>query len=133
MRILVVSQYFWPEDFRINELVKDFKKRGHDIVVLTGVPNYPEGKIFSDYKRNKSDFSELNGCQIIRVPIIPRGKNKISLFLIGFIMILFSELSYKFVTYSFLIEVTSIILPLLFVFFFYSLILIKTKFKISHL
>ena len=37
MRILVVSQYFWPEDFRINELVKDFKKRGHDIVVLTGL------------------------------------------------------------------------------------------------
>ena len=58
---------------------------------------------------------------------------KISLFLIGFIMILFSELSYKFVTYSFLIEVTSIILPLMFVFFFYLLILIKTKFKISHL
>tara|TARA_Y100000768_G_C23934431_1_gene661845 strand:+ start:15 stop:1253 length:1239 start_codon:yes stop_codon:yes gene_type:complete len=81
MRILVVSQYFWPEDFRINELVKDFKMKGHDIVVLTGVPNYPEGKIFSDYKRNKSDFSELDGCQIIRVPIIPRGKNKISLFL----------------------------------------------------
>ena len=51
----------------------------------------------------------------------------------GFIMILFSELSYKFVTYSFLIEVTSIILPLMFVFVFYLLILIKTKFKISHL
>ena len=51
MRILVVSQYFWPEDFRINEFVKDFKKKGHEIVVLTGIPNYPEGKIFSDYKK----------------------------------------------------------------------------------
>ena len=81
MRILVVSQYFWPEDFRINELVKDFKKKGHEIVVLTGVPNYPEGKIFSDYKKNKSEFNQLDGCKIIRVPIIPRGKNKISLFL----------------------------------------------------
>ena len=81
MRILVVSQYFWPEDFRINELVKDFKDKGHEIVVLTGVPNYPEGSIFPDYKKNKSNFEELNGCKIIRVPIIPRGKNKLTLFL----------------------------------------------------
>jgi len=80
MRILVVSQYFWPEDFRINELVKDFKEKGHEIVILTGVPNYPEGKIFLDYKKNKSDFKEFEGCEIIRVPIIPRGTNKFSLF-----------------------------------------------------
>ena len=43
MRILVVSQYFWPENFRINDLCAEFQKRGHEITVLTGTPNYPGG------------------------------------------------------------------------------------------
>ena len=43
MKILVISQYFYPENLRINDLVFSLKKRGHDIEVLTGKPNYPSG------------------------------------------------------------------------------------------
>ena len=46
MRVLIVSQYFWPENFRINDVVEHFKSRGHEVEILTGYPNYPEGKIF---------------------------------------------------------------------------------------
>ena len=50
MRILIVSQYFWPEQFRINDIAEDLVNKGHKVDVLTGVPNYPQGKIFEDYK-----------------------------------------------------------------------------------
>ena len=49
MKILVVSQYFWPENFRINDLCSELQKRGHKLTVLTGIPNYPEGKTFQSF------------------------------------------------------------------------------------
>ncbi|MFN7508069.1 MAG: glycosyltransferase WbuB, partial [Limnobacter sp.] len=49
MRILIVTQYFWPESFMINDVVKALVKQGHQVVIATGKPNYPEGKIFPGY------------------------------------------------------------------------------------
>ena len=49
MRILVITQYFWPEYFRINDLVLGLKERGHEVIVLTGKPNYPKGKFFEGF------------------------------------------------------------------------------------
>ena len=49
MRILVISQYFYPENFRINDLCQGLKEKGHEITVLTGIPNYPKGKFFKGY------------------------------------------------------------------------------------
>ena len=49
MRVLVISQYYWPESFRINDLTEDLVRRGHQVTVLTGVPNYPSGSIFPEY------------------------------------------------------------------------------------
>ena len=49
MKILIISQYFWPENFRVNELSEELIKLGHDITVLTGYPNYPKGEIFEDF------------------------------------------------------------------------------------
>jgi len=69
MKLLVVTQYFFPEDFRINELVSDFVKRGHEVTVLTGRPNYPEGKIFEEYVKNKQKFNQFSGSKVIRCPI----------------------------------------------------------------
>ena len=74
LRVLVVSQHFWPEDFRINEVVESLRSEGCDVEVLSGQPNYPHGKIFSGY----SAFglrSELHpsGYIIHRVPLVPRG------------------------------------------------------------
>ena len=74
MHILVVTQYFWPEEFRINELSRMLDKRGHQVTVLTGIPNYPAGSFFPGYRfiRNKTENHE--GIKIIRVPLLPRGK-----------------------------------------------------------
>lgn len=74
MRLLVVSQVFWPENFRINDLVAEFVRRGHDVTVLTGVPNYPGGKVFADYDRDASRFMTFSGARILRVPILVRGR-----------------------------------------------------------
>ena len=49
MNILIVTQYFFPENFRINDFAEEFKNRGHKITVLTGVPNYPNGKFYNGY------------------------------------------------------------------------------------
>ena len=81
LRVLVVSQYFWPENFRINDLVAEFVKRGHDVTVLTGWPNYPEGKFFSDFTANPDHFAEYKGATVIRVPMLPRGQGGLRLML----------------------------------------------------
>ncbi len=81
MKILIVTQYFWPENFRINELASSLKREGHEVKVLTGYPNYPEGVIYEDFLKNKNKYSTYDGIKIIRVPIIQRGKNNIQLIL----------------------------------------------------
>ena len=79
MRILVVSQYFWPENFRINDLVKELVERGHEVTVLTGIPNYPTGKIFSSYRDQPSAFAEYEGAEVARVPMLPRASGGVRL------------------------------------------------------
>jgi len=74
VNILVVTQYFWPENFRINDLVKGLHERGHTITVLTGVPNYPSGKFFSGYNWFRNIRQNYEGIDVIRVPLVPRGK-----------------------------------------------------------
>lgn len=74
MRILVVSQYFWPENFRINDLCAELVRRGHEITVLTGKPNYPDGIVFSDYLNHPNKFNQYMGGDIVRVPMTARGK-----------------------------------------------------------
>jgi colanic acid biosynthesis glycosyl transferase WcaI len=81
VKILIISQYFWPENFRINDLATDLVIRGHEITVLTGWPNYPEGKVFEDFKKHPEKYSSLNGAKIIRVPLIPRGEGGMRLIL----------------------------------------------------
>lgn len=75
MRILIVSQYFWPESFRINDLAIGLRDRGHDVSVLTGLPNYPSGKLFPGYSffPRRDDFA---GIPVTRTPLITRGGSK---------------------------------------------------------
>lgn len=73
LNILLVSQYFWPEEFRINDLADELYKKGHQITVLTGKPNYPSGKIVKGYKWWGYTQEIRNGIKIIRVPLLPRG------------------------------------------------------------
>lgn len=74
MRVLIVSQYFFPEDFRINDLALSLRERGHDVTVLTGMPNYPRGRFFDGYGLFKKWRDAWNGIPIVRVPLWPRGK-----------------------------------------------------------
>lgn len=73
MRVLVVSQYFWPENFRINDLVEGLLERGHEITVLTGLPNYPSGKLASGFTFRGPYSGTFGRAQVVRVPLIPRG------------------------------------------------------------
>lgn len=81
LRVLVVTQYFWPENMRINDLVRDFTDKGHSVTVLTGLPNYPEGEVFEEFKASPSNFDRYHGARIVRVPMLPRQKRSINLIL----------------------------------------------------
>jgi colanic acid biosynthesis glycosyl transferase WcaI len=74
MRILLVTQYFWPESFPINDLVLGLREKNHRITVLTGIPNYPEGQFFSGYGLFKNRKQDYHGIKIFRVPLVPRGR-----------------------------------------------------------
>ena len=75
--ILVISQYFYPEQFRINDITTELVKRGYKVTVITGIPNYPQGKFFDGYGYFKKRKANYNGAEIIRIPIIPRGHSSV--------------------------------------------------------
>lgn len=79
MKILVVTQYFYPESFRVNTFVKELVSRGHEITVLTGYPQYPYGEIYPGYGFNKPYEKIWNGAKIERIKVIPRGHNALGL------------------------------------------------------
>jgi len=81
MKILVVSQYFWPENFRVNDLCSELIKRGHEVTVLTSTPNYPKGRVFDEFKKNRESYTKFHGAEVIRVPQIPRGTSLFQLLL----------------------------------------------------
>jgi glycosyltransferase involved in cell wall biosynthesis len=100
MKIFVVSQYFWPEEFRINDFVIELTKRGHEVTVLTGNPNYPKGRFYPGYGF-KYSVEFYQGIKIYRVPILPRCKsiftlvvNYISFVISGSIFALFHKDKY---------------------------------------
>ena len=75
MKILVFSQYFYPENFRINTLCRELADRGHEVTVVTGYPQYPYGKIYDGYGFDIPYEKEWNGVKICRVKVHPRGSN----------------------------------------------------------
>lgn len=77
MKILVISQYYYPEPFKIHEICEELVKRGNEVTVITGRPNYPDGDLIDGYPMSEN----LNGVQIIRTNIVLRGHNPISLML----------------------------------------------------
>lgn len=79
MRLLVITQYFWPENFRINDLVSELVERSHEVVVLTGKPNYPRGQFFAEYLNDPGSFASYKGARILRAPMRPRGRGGVSL------------------------------------------------------
>lgn len=74
MKLLIVSQYFWPENFRVNDLAEAFAARGHDVTVLTGMPNYPTGQFFAGYGLFRRTRETWRGVEVVRSPLWPRGR-----------------------------------------------------------
>jgi len=113
MRILIVSQYFWPETFRINDLAIELVQRGHEVFVLTGKPNYPKGKIFEGYHFFTWSREVYNGIKIFRVPIIPRGKASGAQLAVNYASyVLFACLFIFFKRYRFDVSLTFAISPI---------------------
>jgi glycosyltransferase involved in cell wall biosynthesis len=75
MKLLVITQYFWPENFIISDLVRKLGELGHEVVVATGKPNYPDGDVFAGYRAGgmaRERFADH--VDVVRVPIWPRGR-----------------------------------------------------------
>ena len=75
MRLLIISQYFWPESFIINDLARLLHARGIQVTVLTGKPNYPGGDIHEGYHAGGVQREFYEGIEVVRVPLVPRGRN----------------------------------------------------------
>lgn len=74
MRILLVTQYFYPENFKSNDIAFELAKRGHEVDALVGIPNYPEGKFYQGYGMFKKRHEVINGVNVYRAYQTPRGK-----------------------------------------------------------
>lgn len=72
-RILIVTQHFWPENFKINDLAVELRDKGFDVTVLTGKPNYPSGSFFEGYSFFGKPVEFYNGIKVYRVPLFRRG------------------------------------------------------------
>lgn len=102
-KILFVCQYFYPETFRGNDIAFHLAEKGHDVHVVTGIPNYPGGKFHNGYDLFKKRHEMINGVKVTRLPIVPRGNNKIMLMLnyfsyliVAWLYILFHALNHKY-------------------------------------
>ena len=79
MKILIVTQYYYPEQFQINEIAPALVERGHEVTVLTGLPNYPQGEIYSGYDDAYKKPEIIDGVTVIRCKMRPRKKGVINL------------------------------------------------------
>ena len=79
MKILVVCQHFYPENFRINDICYELVKKGNDVTVLTGLPNYPKGKVLKEYKWHKNRNQVINGVKIKRCSLVGRGNSTLKM------------------------------------------------------
>ena len=81
MKILIVSQYYWPENYRITDIAESLVACDCDVTVLTGLPNYPKGEIFEGYRKGENRIQKHNGVKIARAKLLPRESGAIHRFL----------------------------------------------------
>lgn len=103
MKILFVCQYFYPEVFRGNDIAFHWTEQGHEVQVVSGIPNYPDGKFHEGYGLFKKRHEIVKGVNVTRLPIIPRGNNKIMLMLnyfsylvVAWVWVLFHAMFHKY-------------------------------------
>lgn len=72
MNVLVISQWYKPEpDGRVSALAEGLVKKGHQVTVVTGFPNYPQGKLYDGYRIRWRQWDEINGVKVLRLPLFP--------------------------------------------------------------
>lgn len=96
-RILIFTNHFFPENFKVNEIAQLLSEEGNDVHVVTGIPNYPSGRIFEGYGFFKKNFEKQNSnLTIRRLPLIPRGDGSRFRLIINYISYFISTLVYTF-------------------------------------
>lgn len=80
-KILVICQYYKPEPFRISDICEELVCRGHEVHVVTGYPNYPEGVLYEGYGKGKHIDEVINGVKVHRCYTVPRQTGIIKRFL----------------------------------------------------
>lgn len=96
MNILIVSQYFFPEDFKVNDIAFDFVKRGHDVTVFTAKPNYPKGNFYKGYSFFGKSYEVINGVKVIRIPIFPRLNGTGKFLIMNYLSFIFFSFIYRY-------------------------------------
>jgi glycosyltransferase involved in cell wall biosynthesis len=91
VRVLIVSQYFWPENFRINDVSETLVEKGIEVEVLTGKPNYPAGQFYAGYGAAGCQKETYRGVNIERIPLLARGRGSFKLAL-NYVSFVFSGL-----------------------------------------
>lgn len=79
MKLLVVCQYFHPEQFRVNDICFELVRRGHEVTVLTGLPNYPQGVVDARYRWFRNRRETVEGVRVVRSWLLGRGKGALRL------------------------------------------------------
>lgn len=102
-KILFVCQYFYPEVFRGNDIAFHWARNGHEVHVVTGIPNYPNGVFYKGYGLFNKRHEVINGVRVTRLPIFPRGNNKLMLmlnyfsyFIVASLWMLFHAIGHKY-------------------------------------
>ena len=103
-RVLLVTQYFQPENFKCNDIAFELQRRGYEVTVLTAIPNYPQGKYFDGYGLFKRRVEHIDGVKVIRGFVVPRGKggkiglslNYLSYLVSSCLIALYLSLRYKY-------------------------------------
>jgi glycosyltransferase involved in cell wall biosynthesis len=90
MRLLIWTQYFWPENFQINKLAQALKENGVQVTVVTGKPNYPKGQFFPGYKAAGVQYENYDGIDLIRLPMLPRLEGRASHLIANYVSFILS-------------------------------------------
>lgn len=95
-RILVITNHYYPENFKVNDLVEHLIKKNY-VHVVTGKPNYPHGKIYEGYHFFRKTFELVNSkLSVVRLPLVPRGSGSKFRLIINYFTYFISLLLYSF-------------------------------------
>jgi len=100
-RILILTNHFYPENFRVNDIAFELAVKNFDVTVLTGIPNYPQGRFHKGYGLFKKRKEIISGVKVIRVPLIPRGNGNLFMLSLNYLSYTFFLILWSFFIASF--------------------------------